>query len=141
MLANDTTSKIWKKNHQIKSKWWMLICLFYFFLFFWSFLLGALDNLLPTVGIYNLFCAKLWIFLVVNSMIFCENSPRFEKRKSKKIATFLYMVQVGYIYIRSWIQQLESHFRGSLSNKKINMENKIKMDYPLEGNLTFTQEI
>jgi hypothetical protein len=28
-------------------------------------------------------------------MIFCGKSPRFEKRKSKKVATFLYMVQVG----------------------------------------------
>lgn len=25
--------------------------------------------------------------------------------------------------------------------KKINMEKKLKMDYPLEGSLTFTQEI
>jgi hypothetical protein len=58
-------------------------------------LLDPLDNLLPTVGIYNLFCAKLWNFVFVNSMIFGEKSPRFEKGKSRKTAKFLYMAQVG----------------------------------------------
>jgi hypothetical protein len=28
-------------------------------------------------------------------MFFCEKPPRFEKRKSKKNSTFLYMIQVG----------------------------------------------
>jgi len=83
MLANDNIKKL--KNKSLNQIQVVNVCFFVFFPL-WV-LLGPLNNLLPMVGIYNLFFCEI--------MNFCGKSPRFEKKKSRKIATFLYMVQVG----------------------------------------------
>ncbi len=98
--------------------------------FSWSFPLGPFGSIKqPTTNSW-----KIRIFgCKIMEFVWSEFSDFLRKKHQKNCHIFVHgssRLKKKHKDVKSQINKLESHFRGRLSNKKINMEIYFKMDYP-----------